>query len=181
MGETGTVKVGDTCVVVPSGNKVTVKAIERPNVGSVQEAQAGMTADVTLTGDLLGVLAGDVVCPPKQRCPVASTFEAHVQFLDTLPKVVMPGTRMLLQMHATNTQVSVKRLLKKIDPATGSWSAAKFIKCLPAGSQGLILFELPRPMPLELADDNRALGRFILRLEDETVGGGLIRSLPTVS
>eukprot|EP00672_Neobodo_designis_P012868 CAMPEP_0174856518 /NCGR_PEP_ID=MMETSP1114-20130205/36078_1 /TAXON_ID=312471 /ORGANISM="Neobodo designis, Strain CCAP 1951/1" /LENGTH=707 /DNA_ID=CAMNT_0016091317 /DNA_START=73 /DNA_END=2196 /DNA_ORIENTATION=- len=179
--ETGTVKVGDPVVAVPSGNKLTVRSIERPNVGATKTAQAGNSVDVTVQGDLLGVVAGDVICPPKQRCPVSSTFEAHVQLFGNLPKVVLPGTKMLLQMHAVNTMATVKRLVKKMDPKTGQWSASRFVKCLPANTQGLIEFELPHAMPLELAEDNRVLGRFVLRLEDETVGGGLITAIGNVA
>jgi elongation factor 1 alpha-like protein len=179
--ETGVAKVGDTCVIVPSNTKVMIKSMERPGIGPVKEAQAGNTVDVTVSGDLVGVNSGDVLCPPKQRCPVASVFEAHVQFFANLPKVVLPGGKLLLQMQAVSVVATVKRIVKKMDPVSGTWSTAKIIKCLPADSQGVIELELPHAIPLELADDNRALGRFVLRQAEETVGGGLIRSLPTVS
>lgn len=173
--EAGRIDVGQQIVAVPSGVKATIKSIDRTGFGSVKHLDAGQTGDVALHGDLLGLNAAEILCPPKSKCPQSSVFAAHIQLFPNLPHVMMPGTKVLLQIHALTIVGTVQKLEQIMDPKTGKWANKRMIKCLPADSQGIVTFRTGFPVALELADDVRSLGRFLIRMEDETVGGGFVK------
>jgi small GTP-binding protein len=175
--EAGSVSVGDTVAFVPSGVKVTVKAIDLRATAGAKTANAGDSVDITFNGDMSAVSAGNVACPPKLRCACATLFEAHVQFFPALTKAVLPGTKFLLQIQALNVVATVHQLVKKMDAKSGEWLKTRAVKCLAADTQGLVVLRTDFAIPLELAEHCRVMGRFILRQEGETVGGGLIKAI----
>ncbi len=75
----GTIKLGDTLIVVPGDREGTVTSIES-EFGSHKEAKAGDNVTLSLKGiDEAYINSGSVLCIKGQRvCPVVSRFQAQV-------------------------------------------------------------------------------------------------------
>jgi elongation factor 1 alpha-like protein len=173
--ESGTVGRGDTIILMPCKVCVTVRGVDVASAGSVQRAKAGDVADLSTSSDLVGVYVGCVGCPPKDLVRCSCDFEAHIQTFPSLEKPVLPGSTFTMAVHAVAVPVVVERLISKQDKQ-GAWSAG-MVKCIPKESQALVLLRTEFPIALELASTNRALGRFVLRQNGETVAGGLVKNV----
>lgn len=171
--ESGALKVDDHIVFVPSGVRVKVKSLVSPGIGPLKRAVAGDPVELITTSDLTGLYQGCVGCMPKELCPYSTTFEAHIQTFASMAKVMLPGSQYIFACHSLSVLVTVVALVSKMDK-TGKWGKG-MIKCIPADTQAIVTFRSEHPLALEPAENCRALGRFVLRQEGETVGGGLVK------
>lgn len=187
--EAGVINVGDVLTTVPGNAKVTVRSIEIMKAGGgaggaaggsasgnrrVTGASAGDTVEIGTSSDVSVVTGGCVLCPVKQPCASTTLFEAHVHFFGELTHAVLPGTAFSMQAHSVHVQVIVDRMLSKLT-ADGRW--INVARSLGPGSQGVIVLRTAdnQPIALDEAERCRALGRFILRQNGLTVGGGLVK------
>jgi translation elongation factor EF-1alpha len=65
-----------------------------------------------------------------------------------------------------------------MDMRTGAWTPeGAMVKLLPKDTQGVVVLQTEQTIACERFEDCKPLGRFVLRQEGETVGGGLIEDL----
>ncbi|KAG5466467.1 hypothetical protein LSCM4_01618 [Leishmania orientalis] len=175
--ESGRLFTGDTVQFVPSDVRVAVKSIQKPTVsGSVLVAFAGETVEVHTNSSVTGLYPGCVGCEPNSLVRSSTDFEAQIQTFRTLTKSILPGASFTIIVHALTVRVHVIALISKMDSKTGSWSKG-MVKCVPPATQAMILFRAESPVALEPATECRALGRFLLQQDGETVAGGLVTRL----
>ncbi|KAG5467002.1 hypothetical protein LSCM1_01180 [Leishmania martiniquensis] len=175
--ESGRLFTGDTVQFVPSDVRITIKSIQKPTVsGSVLVAFAGETVEVSTNSSVTGLYPGCVGCEPASLIRSSTDFEAQIQTFRTLTKSILPGASFTIVVHALTARVDVVALISKMDHKTGNWSKG-MVKCVPPATQALILFRSESPVALEPATECRALGRFVLQQDGETVAGGLVTRL----
>ena len=93
----GTLKAGDEIVVLPSARQSKIARILTPG-GDVQEAAAGKSLMVTLTGEV-DVGRGDMICAAHDRPEVTDQFQASLvwmsdkHLLKGRPLVIRAGTQ----------------------------------------------------------------------------------------
>ncbi|EPY21388.1 elongation factor 1 alpha-like protein [Strigomonas culicis] len=176
--ESGKLLKGDTLHFVPCDVKVAVRQIVKPTVGGVvQAAFAGEPVEISTNSNLVGLYPGCVgSLQGESACRAARRFEAHVQTFPTLQKAVIPGASFMMVAHALTVPVKVTLLVSKMKPSDGSWSKG-MVKCVPAGAQAIVQLQAEQKVALENSEDCRALGRFILQQDGETVAGGLVKNV----
>lgn len=174
--ESGKLRRGDTVHFVPCDVKVAVKSIDKPTVGgTVSLASAGDTIEIKTNSSLINLYPGSVGCEPGNLVKTSTDFEAIVQTFGTLAKSILPGATFTLIVHALTVRVKVILLVSKMDNK-GNWSSG-MVKCIPANAQAMIVFRAENRIALEPAEECRALGRFVLQQDGETVAGGLVKRI----
>lgn len=172
--ESGKLFTGDNIQFVPCDVRILVKSIQRPTVsGPVLVAFAGETVEITSNSSLIGLYSGCVGCDPNALLRSSTDFEAQIQTFRTLAKSILPGSIFTIVVQALVVQVRVVTLISKMDAKTGNWSKG-MVKCVPPAAQAMVLFRAETPVALEPATECRALGRFVLQQDGETVAGGLV-------
>jgi sulfate adenylyltransferase subunit 1 len=166
----GTVAPGDEVVVLPSGRRSTVEAVETadgelPAAGPQQSVVVRLTDDIDISrGD---VLAGAAV-PPR----VARDLDAAVAWMTDEPLV--PGARLLLKSATRTTRAIVKSLDSRLDVVS--------LAHVPGPSElglneiGRVTIRTADPLAVDDYADDRTTGSFLLvdELTSATVGAGMI-------
>jgi bifunctional enzyme CysN/CysC len=165
----GSVRVGDEVVSLPSGRSSRVARIVTFD-GDLPEARAPMSVTLTLD-DEIDASRGDVLCHLDNRASVSSRVEAMLVWMDERPMV--PGREYLIKHGALRTPGSVSRVAYRVDVNTLEQSDAP---ALGLNEIGLVELRTSRPLLFDPYPKNRATGAFIVidRVTNGTVGAGMI-------
>jgi bifunctional enzyme CysN/CysC len=165
----GSIRVGDPVVVLPSARSSHVKAIVN-GFSRIDRAFAGQAVTVMLA-DEVDASRGDLLVAPDDRPAVADQFEATLIWMSDQP--MLPGRSYLLKTNTQTVAVTVAPLKYKVNVNTLEHTAATRLELNDIGVCGL---ELGKAIVFEPYRENRELGGFILidRLTNATVGAGLL-------
>ena len=177
--ESGSIKKGDKVLFVPANTTFAVKSITLQAGSVVNEALAGTSVELTVSEEPIGISAGDVACSPKHPVPFSNEFEAQISVFPAAKKAVLPGSRFLLCIHSTVVSATVTAL-KKRRTKEGTWVGG-MVKSVVPDSQAIVRIRAERPLALEKGEGLRALGVFVMRQDDETIGGGIVQEVLPVS
>jgi bifunctional enzyme CysN/CysC len=167
----GTLRVGQTVALLPSGRASTVTGITAP-WGPVQEARVPDAVTVTLADDL-DVGRGETLADPASPPPVALEHEAVLCWMDERAPLRAGGVYRL--KHGTRTvKVQVSELSARFNPAslTGEHSPP----ALALNDIGQVRLRASAPLAADPYTANRATGAFILISEatNATVAAGML-------
>ncbi len=173
----GTIRVGEEVVSLPSGVSSTVRAITGPS-GAVAAASVPDIVTVELETEV-DVSRGDMFVHVRNRPRVTNRLEAMVVWMGETP--LLPSQRYLVKHLATTvgaTAIGIDYRLNVNDlrrePAAS----------LAMNEFGRVQIECDAPLAWDPYERNRATGAFIVidRLTFDTVGAGMIIDrLPEVS
>jgi sulfate adenylyltransferase subunit 1 (EFTu-like GTPase family) len=160
-------RAGDEVVVLPSGARSTVAAVD----GADREAIPGQSVTIRLEDDV-DVSRGDMLADPERPPIVARELVARVCWMSERP--VEDRARLLVK-HTTRTVTArIEEVLSVVDirtladrPSPGR---------LELNDLGVVRFRLAEPLAVDPYAVNRATGAFILIDEatNETVGAGMV-------
>jgi sulfate adenylyltransferase large subunit len=168
----GVVTVGDEVVVLPSGTRTRVAAIDTFD-GPLDEAFAPMSVTLRLADDL-DVTRGDIVCHTTDAPTLAREFEADVAWMAERPLAL--GGRYAIK-HATHAALAVVdevRWVVDVHTLQPDAEAAE----LALNDIGRVRFRTSAPLAFDDYGHNRGTGSFILVDEttNDTVAAGMIRT-----
>src|SRR5687768_11097434 len=166
----GVWQAGDEVVVLPSGRRTSVAAVETAD-GPLDVAIPGMSVTVRLDDDV-DVSRGDMLADPEQPPVVARELEATVCWMAERP--LAPGTRLVVK-HTTRTVRGIAdELLSVVDIHTLEDREAP--ERLELNDIARVRLRLAEPLAVDPYAENRAMGAFILIDEatNDTVGAGMI-------
>ncbi len=162
-------RAGDAVVLLPSGLRTTVAAVETYD-GPLDVAVQGQSVIVRLA-DALDVSRGDMLCDPDDAPVAARELEATICWLSERP--VATGARLAVKQTTRWTRAILEEVRSTLDLET--------LEQVPA--EGLALNDLARvrlrlsgPLLLDPYATNRQTGSFVLVDEttNETVGAGMV-------
>jgi bifunctional enzyme CysN/CysC/sulfate adenylyltransferase subunit 1 len=165
----GTLQTGDEVVVLPSGQRSRVKAID-----GIDGEQPFATAPESITVRLeheVDVSRGDVLAPAEDRPRLTRELDAMVVWLNDRPLEV---DRPLLVRHLTRAVPGkVTAIHGRIDLETLGELAAT---ALGPNEIGRVTVSLSRPLPVDPYSRNRATGAFVLvdPLSNVTIAAGMV-------
>jgi bifunctional enzyme CysN/CysC/sulfate adenylyltransferase subunit 1 len=172
----GALAVGDEVVVLPSGARSRVRAIETFD-GPLSRAWAPMPVVVRRADDV-DAGRGDVIAHPGSEPMVLRRLEARTVWLAEQP---LDLARAYLIKHGTRTSRAwVEAVRSRLDPETGEEGPAP---SLALNDIGTLAVRSARPLAADPYRQNRATGGFILidLLTNQTVAAGLITAGPEPS
>ncbi|WP_432505653.1 GTP-binding protein [Kineococcus arenarius] len=167
----GTLRAGDEVVVLPSGSRTRVTAVDTLDDGR-EVAVPPLSVAVELA-DELDVGRGDVLVAPDAEPVVTRELRAQVCWMHAEP--LTPGRRLLLKHTTRTVRAEVTALHDRMDPRT--------LAELPAPGQlqmndiGALTLRTAVDLVVEPYSHNRDMGAFILVDEHthDTVAAGVVR------
>jgi bifunctional enzyme CysN/CysC len=167
----GTFHPGDEVVVLPSGLRSRIAAIDTLE-GEVSEAFAPMAVTIRLT-DEIDISRGDLLAPVGQEPEVTQELEADICWMIDKPLAV--GNRYSIKHTTRMAKAVVSELIHRLDVNTLEQDAVPTE--LGLNGIGRIRLRVSSPLAVDSYDHNRITGSFIL-IDDATnatAGAGLIR------
>ncbi|GMH45631.1 hypothetical protein BSKO_13588 [Bryopsis sp. KO-2023] len=178
--ESGTVRVGDTLLLMPNRFKVKVETIYRDD-SEVRKARPGENLRLKLSGVEEGdISAGFVISCPTEVVPAVTQFEAQLMVLDlgkgqSQSGVFTAGYKAVLHIHSIVEECEVSKLLAEINPRNGKEKKVKFVK---SNTMVSCRIAVEKSICIEEFQKVPQLGRFTLRDEGQTIAIGKVTKLP---
>ncbi len=173
--ETGTFKVGDKVIIMPSSAIAEVKSIESHHV-DMKQASAGDNIGFNLRGvDKKDIRRGDVIGPVDNPPKVAKEFTAQIIVVHH-PTAIAPGYTPVIHAHTSQAAATITELVSKLDARTGGVLEEK-PKALKTGDAAIVKIQPLRPLCLETFTEFPQLGRFALRDMGTTIAAGVVKEI----
>jgi sulfate adenylyltransferase large subunit len=165
----GVFRTGEEIVVLPSGERTRIAAIEGPD-GPIAEAFAPMSVAVRLA-DELDVSRGDMIARPDQAPTPSRELEATLCWLGDTP--ARPGARYALKHTTRTVRARLEAIDDRLDVTTLERSSAD---ALELNDIGRVRLRLGSDVVADPYAALRGTGSFILVDEstNDTVGAGLV-------
>ncbi|MET0385390.1 MAG: sulfate adenylyltransferase subunit CysN [Polyangiales bacterium] len=167
----GTIKRGDTILVLPSGKQTKVKHIDT-YAGEIDEAAAPQSVTLRLQ-DEIDISRGDMLVKPDNVPRVARSVEAHLVWLHERP---LDTQKSYLLKHTTQqVRAQVGTIHSRIDLTTLTEQPTQKLEL---NDIARVTVTCHRALYIDPYEENRATGAFILvdSLYNTTVAAGMIRS-----
>ena len=167
----GTYKVGDDVVVLPSGFMSKIASIDTAD-GPVEEAVPPMSVTLRLADDL-DVSRGDMICRPNNRPECGQDVDAMLCWFSERHQL-RPGGKYALKHTSKWVRALVKDLQYRLDVNTLHRDEAA--ESLALNEIGRVTLRTTQPLFFDDYRRNRATGSFILVDEatDDTLAAGMI-------
>lgn len=178
--ESGTIKLGDSIKLMPSGISCQVHSILNGKEKAVLYAKPGENVQLRVNIDSEDrINKGDVICHRDQSIvPVSEIFEAEVDLFELISykPILSKGYQCILHIHTVADECTVKEILVSYEK--GEKGAERVEKQKPqfARSFAKIICRIQTriPIALEKHDVVPQLGRFTLRDEGRTIAVGKV-------
>ncbi|HZO34100.1 MAG TPA: GTP-binding protein [Gaiellaceae bacterium] len=168
--DSGIWAAGDDVVVLPSGARTRVAAVESLD-GRVDEGLPGASVTIRLEDDV-DVSRGDLLADPERPPVVARELVARVCWMSDRP--LAERTTLALKQTTRTTRALVSELCSvvEIETLTNRTSPER----LELNDLGVVRLRLAEPLAVDAYARNRATGAFILIDEatNDTVGAGMV-------
>ena len=167
----GVWQAGDEVVVLPSGRRSSVAAVETAD-GPLDLAVPGMSVTIRLADDV-DVSRGDMLADPEQAPTVARELEATVCWMAEKP--LEPRAKVAIKQTTRTVRAIVDELVSVVDIHTLEDQPGP--ERLELNDIARVRLRLSEPLAVDAYGDNRATGAFILIDEstNDTVAAGMIR------
>ncbi len=160
--DSGTIQIGDSLMVQPSGETAYIKSIMVDTDGQ-EWAVAGQNVSIALTDiDPIHIRVGDILCHAANPIPCGDTFTMKAMAFEHLMPMAVDLHRG--RLHAPG---QIQRLIASLDKATGDLIKKK-PKVIQPGGVARVVVKLDEKVPLEAGQ------RVIIRAGGETIAAGLL-------
>jgi sulfate adenylyltransferase subunit 1 (EFTu-like GTPase family) len=163
-------RVGDEVLVLPSGRRSKVAAVETAD-GPVAAAIPGQSVTIRLEDDI-DIGRGDMLADPGRAPVAARELEATLCWMSE--RALEPRSRIVVKHTTRTTRAIVEELRSVVDIETlaDTPSPPRF----ELNDIGRVSLRLAEPLVVDPYTQNRATGAFILIDEatNETVGAGMV-------
>jgi bifunctional enzyme CysN/CysC len=165
----GTLNVGDEVVVLPSGRRTTVEAIDVFE-DSLPQAVTGQAVTVRLAEEL-DVSRGDMIVAADAAPTVTSSFDATVCWMSDTP--LQPGQRVLVKHTTRTVKAQVQTLHDRLDVTQ---LEAEPSDSLRLNDIGRVTVRTAQPLAVDAYAEDRTTGAFIVLDEatGTTLGAGMV-------
>jgi bifunctional enzyme CysN/CysC len=166
-------RVGDEVLVLPSGRRSKVAAVETAD-GPVAAAIPGQSVTIRLEDDI-DIGRGDLLADPERPPVAARALEATLCWMSE--RALEPRARVVVKHTTRTTRAIVEELRSVVDIETlaDTPSPPRF----ELNDIGRVTLRLAEPLVVDPYTQNRSTGAFILIDEatNETVGAGMVVSV----
>jgi elongation factor 1 alpha-like protein len=178
--EAGTIKCGDKICVLPANETGVVKTITIDDL-SYQMSFAGDSVVLNVSNvDINNISIGNFICdctsPPS---PISNRLKARIVLFNLEPPFVK-GFSVVFHYKSLNEAATIKKLVAQLDKTTGEVIKEK-PRFLTNGMSAIVEIELSRPICMELYQNYKELGRFMLRYAGKTIAAGQIIEVNLIS
>jgi bifunctional enzyme CysN/CysC len=167
--ESGTVKVGQSIRVLPSGATAKIKDIILFE-DHLQKAEAGQAVTLTLDTEI-DASRGDVIVASDAPCEIADQFEINCVWMDQEPGYI--GRSFWLKLGTTQVNAHITDIKHKVNINTFERLSAKQLEL---NDLSVVTIKTDRPIAFESYQACAPMGALILidRMNNQTVAAGMI-------
>jgi peptide chain release factor subunit 3 len=178
--EQGTARPGQKCIVMPTGHKCTIVAVNI-NDEEMQYATAGENVTCKMHGVTDEQLSkGFVLCDAPKPVPIVMKFKAKLKITE-LPEerpVLTSGYKCILHVHVASEECEILKLNDVMYLSDKDKKLEKNPRFVRENSAVTCTILLSRSVALDLFSTTAQLGRFTLRDEGRTIALGKVIELP---
>jgi bifunctional enzyme CysN/CysC len=166
----GVWRAGDEVVVLPSGLRSRVAAVETLD-GPLDEAAAPQSVTIRLEDDV-DVSRGDLLADPDRPPTIARELTAHLCWMSERP--LEPRTRLAVKHTTRNARAVVDELVSVVDMDTLEDRRAP--ERLELNDLAVVRLRLAEPLVVDTYERNPPTGSFILidEASNDTVAAGMV-------
>mmetsp|Transcript_6753 Transcript_6753/g.23578 ORF Transcript_6753/g.23578 Transcript_6753/m.23578 type:complete len:492 (+) Transcript_6753:440-1915(+) len=177
--EAGSVKKGDSLIVMPNKVPVKVVSVYRDET-ECNACRPGENVRIRVTGiEEEEVSTGFVLCSAVKPVPAVTVLDAQLAVLELLEHkaIFTAGYTAVMHVHSVVEECEVVKLIAQIDPKTKEpiKKRCTFVK---SGTIVNCRIRVEQAICVELFSDYPQMGRFTLRDEGKTIAIGKITRLP---
>ncbi|KAM7267334.1 hypothetical protein ACFE04_009500 [Oxalis oulophora] len=178
--ESGSLREGDTLMVMPNRTHVKVVAIYCDE-DKVRRAGPGENLRVRVSGiEEEDILPGFVLSSVANPIHGVTEFVAQLQILELVENAIFTaGYKAVLHIHSVVEECEIVELIHQIDPKTRK-PLKKKVLFVKMGAMVVCRIQVNNLICVEKFSDFPQLGRFTLRTEGKTVAVGKVTALPSV-
>ena len=167
--ESGTVEVGQSIRVLPSGATAKIKDIILFG-DHLEKAEAGQAVTLTLDTEI-DASRGDVIVASDAPCEVADQFEINLVWMDQAPGYI--GRSFWLKLGTTQVNAHITDIKHKVNINTFEHLSATQLEL---NDLSVVTIKTDRPIAFERYRDCAPMGALILidRMSNQTVAAGMI-------
>ncbi|CAJ1936675.1 unnamed protein product [Sphenostylis stenocarpa] len=175
--ESGTVREGDSLLVMPNKDQVKVVAIFIDE-DRVKRAGPGENLRIRLSGvEEEDILSGFVLSSVATPIPAVTEFVAQLVILELLDNAIFTaGYKAVLHIHSVVEECEIVELIQQIDTKTKK-PLKKKVLFVKNGAVVVCRVQVNNSICIEKFSDFPQLGRFTLRTEGKTVAVGKVIGL----
>lgn len=174
--EAGTLKQGDKIVIVPANETGTVKSISINDEVSLPICFAGDSVTLNVANvDINNISIGNFVCDTQSVMPVSDRIRGRI-VLFNLSVPVTNGFPVVFHYKSLNEAATIKKLVSQLDKSSGEVVKEK-PRVLSNGHSAIVEIKINKPICVELYQNYRELGRFMLRDNGVTIAAGQITEI----
>jgi sulfate adenylyltransferase subunit 1 len=165
----GSIRVGESITVLPSGKNATIKAIVTYD-GDLESASTAQAITLTLNEEI-DISRGNIIIKTGEPISVSDAITANLVWMDEEPFIV--GKSYLFKRASTVTSAVVEGIDYRVDVNTQVRHVAHELGLNDIGSVRLVLGS---PLVFDTYEENRQTGGFILidKITNNTVAAGMI-------
>ena len=174
--DSGAVMKGDSVLVLPQGETVSVRGVE-VNGDPVAVGRVGENVEIGLKDltDPALLIPGSWLCDPLSPIPLTQRFRAQI-LTTALSRVLMSGTACIMYTQSAAEEVTLSQLVSVVDSRDGHVTQTR-PRFLGRGVTAVVEVACKRQVCIELYREYRELGRFSLRRGTETVAVGIVQEI----
>ena len=176
--ESGVVKSGMSCVLMPVMKELTVTKIFDNDDKPMLFAEPGENVKLQVKGiELEEIKRGYVICGQQFWVNVSQEFIAEIRVLELLPtQIFNEGFTLVMHLHTVLEEVTVKKIKSRVDREGNEDKEfrKKRIRKLQSQDRGTVILKTRGPICLEKYTEFSELGRFTLRKDNNTIAIGTI-------
>jgi sulfate adenylyltransferase large subunit len=163
--ETGILKTGEEVIILPSGEKTSIKNIEEFLKEDVKEAESGKATGI-ITKDKVFVDRGNIICKKGEEPKVTDTFKAQIFWMAKEP--LKKGERIILKCSTQQSVCEIEEFKRIIDSSTLEEVKRDEIRNREAA---VVTIKTDNPIVVENFNKVEELGRFVLERLNTCAGG----------
>ena len=168
--ESGTVRLGDEVIFLPSNKTSRITAIEGFNVPKQKEAIAGQSVGFSLETQIY-IRSGDIMCKADEKPPhVSSKFKVNIFWMGKQPFVKNKNYK--LKLVTQQVPVVLSDIIHVLDASELSSITNK--PQIDRHDVAECILETLRPLAFDEISQISETGRFVIVDNYEIVGGGII-------
>lgn len=172
----GKIEAKQKLILLPPNETCDIKQVENRDT-KANKAFAGDIVTTTATGvDLNKYYRGCMLCDPQMPCHVTNRFQARIVMFQGIDTILIKGTPIEVHINGTYESGTVRKLISLLNKNTGELIHRK-PRCIVKNSSAIIQLKLSRVVCCELYEDNKDLGRFLMRSYGKTIAAGLITKI----
>lgn len=173
----GKVEQKQKLLLLPPGELSEIKQVEVRDDRSAQCAFAGDIITLTAVGiDMSKYYRGCILCDPVIPCNVTNRFQARIVMFQNAGTILIKGTAIECHINGSYEGGEVRKLISLLNRNSGELIQRR-PRCVTQNSSAVIQLKLSRVVCCESYENNKDLGRFMMRSFGKTIAAGLITKL----